>query len=90
MINSGTAVTLAALPVNLLYLPDKLLVFHFSLTLWSADPGIVAAQGYFQRLAETLQAVLSSVLPDKLVPYRERLLKIPTAFFRISTVSFRR
>jgi len=88
--NPGTAVTLIALLVGG---PDMYQQFGFfpATPTWSTpDPGKVTAGRYLQGPAQRRDRKAPVLLLDEPVSHRGALVKIPTAFFRISFSSFRR
>ena len=88
--NTGTAVSSPAFLVNGLYVSDKIQVLLFSSASWISLPAIVPAWAHSKHPTHRYDSMLPSMIFNETVSYRGRLLKIPTAFFKISTSSWRR
>lgn len=89
-VNAGTAIGAIALDKETLYLLGEELVCLFSLAGLSLLPTGVTTARDFQGTTESDKRELPLILLYELVSYLGALVKIPTAFFRISTSSFRR
>src|SRR5262249_12575856 len=90
LVDTRTAISLAAVFKDRLDLLGQLLISLLALALWTFAPGIVAAAGNLHHSTQSAYGELPLRLLYELVSHRGRTVKIPTAFFRISTSSLRR
>ena len=82
--NAWAAIHLAMLQENLLNVGTQAGIFSAMLARLSAAPGVIAALGDLQRLAEYRDRVVLAVLGNKREAQSWLREKMPSAFFRMS------